>query len=80
MSTLQTTDKRRRIIVIENCGKKVIRFLLENGADVKAVDEAGRTPLSVALAMGLTAVIGLLRDYGAETKTEDDIKKEVTKP
>ena len=50
----------------------MVRFLLENGADVKAKDTYDQTPLSVAITERLTAAVRLLVENGADVNAASD--------
>ncbi|EPE03575.1 ankyrin repeat protein [Ophiostoma piceae UAMH 11346] len=51
----------------------VKRMLLENGADIEAKDEGGRTPLSFASDGGHEAVVQLLLQNGADIEAKDGV-------
>jgi ankyrin repeat protein len=50
---------------------ETIKFLLDLGGSLEAVDEVGRTPLHAAAAMGYNEVIQLLVDAGARLDAKD---------
>jgi ankyrin repeat protein len=50
----------------------IVDVLIEEGADVDAVDAVGRTPLHYASAEGYEAIVGTLLAAGARTDLEDE--------
>src|SRR6266850_2782251 len=50
----------------------VVRFLLEQGADVNACDYYGFTPLHLASRNGMLEVARLLVEHGADINAEDN--------
>ena len=49
----------------------VTKLLLENGANVKAEDKYGKTPLLLALANGYETIVNLLIERGANIESRD---------
>ena len=52
--------------------KEIVELLIEKGADVKAKDEGGKTPLDVAIQFKELEITNLLRVIGG--KTGDELK------
>ncbi|PKK48533.1 hypothetical protein CI102_7934, partial [Trichoderma harzianum] len=52
--------------------ESMVRLLLDNGADVMASDNAGRTALSLAASNGHEAVVKLLLENGADITAKDN--------
>lgn len=52
--------------------EKLVRSLIEAGADVNACTPLGRTPLHVAAAMGHGHIVDLLLEKGADIDAEDE--------
>ena len=50
--------------------KEIVELLIDNGADVNAKMEDGRTPLDVAIKYKKTETADLLRKHGGKTKKE----------
>lgn len=50
---------------------RIVRLLLERGADTEAKDVSGLTPLSVAVQNGHETIVKLLLDRGAAIETKD---------
>jgi ankyrin repeat protein len=48
-----------------------VKFLLDSGASVDAVDNVGRTPLHGAAALGYPEIVQLLVDHGAKLDAKD---------
>ena len=57
-----------------NGHKEIAELLIEKGADVKAKDEGGKTPLDVAIQFKELEITNLLRVIGG--KTGDELKAE----
>ena len=57
-----------------NGHKKIAELLIEKGADVKAKDEGGKTPLDVAIQFKELEITNLLRVIGG--KTGEELKAE----
>ena len=57
-----------------NGHKEIAELLIEKGADVKAKDEGGKTPLDVAIQLKRTELADLLRKHGG--KTGEELKAE----
>ena len=56
------------------CGQeKVVRLLLENGADVEAKTKDGDTVLHLMASQGREAVVQLLLEKGADVEAKDDV-------
>jgi ankyrin repeat protein len=51
---------------------KVVRFLLERGADVKAQNKDGDTPLHLALEKGHVEIAGILIERGADVSAQNN--------
>jgi ankyrin repeat protein len=45
---------------------KVVKFLIDKGADINAKDEDGETPLSLASAISHPEIIQYLKAHGAK--------------
>lgn len=63
------TDQLRRsafMLAVERGDQKVIRKMLENGADVNAKDAAGNTPLHNAIVKGDPDIVALLVQFSAD--------------
>lgn len=61
---------------------RIVRLLLERGADTEAKDVSGLTPLSVAVQNGHETIVKLLLDRGAaidQSKLPQSIGHHVTK-
>ena len=54
--------------------KEVVELLIAKGADVKAKDEGGKTPLDVAIQFKELETADLLRKHGG--KTAEELKAE----
>ena len=57
-----------------NGHKEIVELLIEKGADVKAKDEGGKTPLDVAIQFKELEITNLLRVIGG--KTGEELKAE----
>ena len=57
-----------------NGHKEIAELLIEKGADVKAKDEGGKTPLDVAIQFKELEITNLLRKHGG--KTGEELKAE----
>ena len=53
-----------------NGHKEIAELLIEKGADVKAKDEGGKTPLDVAIQFKELEITNLLRVIGGKTGAE----------
>jgi ankyrin repeat protein len=51
--------------------KDVVELLLAHGADVKAVNSRGRTPLDEAWRRGHAEIVGMLGEYESHQKRKD---------
>ena len=64
-------------IAAQCANEKMVRFLLDHGANIEALDDEGGTPLMLACNFGFTpfkpssAIISLLLDVGANPNTQD---------
>ncbi len=69
----QDLDKNDVLRAAAGSGKvDIIRYLLEQGAEVDSEDSSGATPLFHAAMAGHTAVCGLLLDKGADVNAEHE--------
>ena len=50
--------------------KEVVELLIAKGADVKAKDEGGKTPLDVSIQFKELEITNLLRKHGGKTGEE----------
>ena len=66
LATKDNSGKTALHIAAENGKIDVIRFLLENGAEVNAKDRSGATPLYTPIKYGHTDIVKLLIKEGAE--------------
>jgi hypothetical protein len=57
-----------------------VQYLIQSGADVNAVDNFGRTPLTFAKREGWSSIIALLLENGALSESDLANKKKVVKP
>ena len=48
-----------------------MRLLIDHGADVKARDDTGSTPLHMASASGIPELVQLLIEHGADVRGQD---------
>ena len=51
---------------VESANEELVRFLVENGANVNATSNKGKTPLSIATEAGYTNIIEILKAAGAK--------------
>jgi ankyrin repeat protein len=51
---------------VESANDELVRFLVENGANVNATSNKGKTPLSIATEAGYTNIIEILKAAGAK--------------
>ncbi|OTA68784.1 ankyrin [Hypoxylon sp. EC38] len=61
-------------VAVNNGNLDIVNYLLENGADINAVNKHSQTPLHIATssdAKGIEKVIGTLINYGAELNFRD---------
>lgn len=65
---LKTTDQSVLSQAVWGNQEEVVRFLLENGANVNVIDNQGWTPLMVASYLGCVQIAKVLLDHGADTK------------
>lgn len=54
----------------------LVSALLANGADVNCLDGDGSTPLFTALRVGSDAIVEMLLEAGASTKTRNEIRQD----
>lgn len=52
--------------VVESANEELVRFLVENGANVNATSNKGKTPLSIATEAGYTNIVEILKAAGAK--------------
>ena len=45
------------------------QLLIDQGADVNAVDRDGNTPLALAVKQGLSEIAALIRNHGAQQRS-----------
>ncbi|XP_031787640.1 serine/threonine-protein phosphatase 6 regulatory ankyrin repeat subunit A-like [Nasonia vitripennis] len=58
--------------IASNLNKKLIRLVVELGADLEARDSMGRTPLHIATIMGCVRFVDLFIQRGADVNAVDD--------
>jgi ankyrin repeat protein len=67
--------ERRRVLSVRERklrSKKVVNFLLENGADINAITLNGSTPLHLAIASRKFNTVGILLQHGANVNIVDN--------
>lgn len=70
---IETKSTALHRVVEEKCeSEEIIKLLLEWGADVRAVDEGGDTPLHIAALNGYTPAILLLLEHGSDISAQND--------